>query len=405
MVGLRVRSLTVALGLAGLVASAAGGIPVASAAGSAAQLSQTPDATWQTNGIVWAVAYAGNDLVLGGDFTKIRPPGTAAGSSQERPAPHLAAFNKFTGEPDPSFDPRRVGANGSVLSLVTSGSRLYVGGAFTRLLGQPRQKAAAIDIGSWTLNPAWQPKFGDHPRAMAVAGDGTVYVGGTFGSVNGKARRYLAAVSPSGALLNWRAGRTLDGTVRSILVAPGGRVVIGGYFFKVDGVSQQYIASLAGDPNGPGSVARWPAYQNFHDCLRSTYVAALETDGVSVFAGVGGYRKVPGTNTQCREGLFSINPATGAIRWYRNADGDVQAIARIGSKLYVSGHFLTAFGQPRYHLAAISTGGVLDNAWTPKMNGAKGGWSAATDGTRVAFGGDFSKINVRPQAGIVQFSG
>src|SRR6266542_3005437 len=52
--------------------------------------------TWQTNGIVYAVAYARGNVYIGGAFTSVRPPGAAPGTG-EVARNHLAAFNATTG--------------------------------------------------------------------------------------------------------------------------------------------------------------------------------------------------------------------------------------------------------------------------------------------------------------------
>src|SRR6266508_4250233 len=53
--------------------------------------------TWQTNGTVWALAYANGVVYASGDFTSVRPPGAALGTG-EVARNHLAAFNASTGD-------------------------------------------------------------------------------------------------------------------------------------------------------------------------------------------------------------------------------------------------------------------------------------------------------------------
>lgn len=70
--------------------------------------------TYQTNGIVWAMAQSGGDVFAGGTFSTIRPPGAAAGTS-ETAAGNFASFNAATGQPagcQPAFT---VGSNNATV--------------------------------------------------------------------------------------------------------------------------------------------------------------------------------------------------------------------------------------------------------------------------------------------------
>lgn len=395
--------------------------------------------TWQTDGIVWSVAYAGNDVYIGGDFTSIRPPGTALGDPGTLAASHLAAFNRSTGQPDTAF--LALGGADAVVDTLTAspdGTRLYAGGAFTTINGQPEQNIAALRVSDGTVDSTWAPAVNGTVRKVITSPDGaTVYVGGDFGQANGKSRNHLAAFSASGTvnatqgLLAWRRGGKLDGSVRTLhywqaqpgTMSPGDVVIVGGFFFHVDGQNSQYVTSMSADPSGQAlRTTPTPPLWHFNNCLRGTYVADIADDGPTVYVGVGGFRIVPGQTYHCFEGIIAVDPVTMAQRGYLAADGDVQALAFVKGELYASGHFKnvsvgtsTTF-TPRYHLFAVtptnvpksdgsmSTTFALDSAWTPKMNGKKGGWSQATDGTHLMFGGDFANINQKPQQGIVQFA-
>src|SRR4051812_32696564 len=51
--------------------------------------------TWQTNGVVWALAQSHGIVYAGGTFSAVRPPGAAAGE-QERQVLNFAAFDAAT---------------------------------------------------------------------------------------------------------------------------------------------------------------------------------------------------------------------------------------------------------------------------------------------------------------------
>src|SRR5215213_4804012 len=55
-----------------------------------------PLPTWQTNGIVWTMEHVGGVVYVGGNFTSVRPPGSAKGQN-EVPRNNMAAFDAATG--------------------------------------------------------------------------------------------------------------------------------------------------------------------------------------------------------------------------------------------------------------------------------------------------------------------
>src|SRR6266511_3657980 len=136
--------------------------------------------TWQTNGIVYAVAYARGNVYIGGAFTSVRPPGAAPGTG-EVARNHLAAFNATTGALL-SFNHN---ANATVYSLEPSPdkTRLYAGGDFTAVDGAARGHLAAFDLASGALSGAWKPSVTGRVKSISTFGSGgTLYVGGTFGN-------------------------------------------------------------------------------------------------------------------------------------------------------------------------------------------------------------------------------
>ena len=90
------------------------GLGVASPASAVAALSSSPASSWQTNGRVRAIAIGAHKIFIGGDFTSVRPPGTASGGVTRN---HLAAFSLTTGKLMP-WNPR---ANGTVTALRVGG--------------------------------------------------------------------------------------------------------------------------------------------------------------------------------------------------------------------------------------------------------------------------------------------
>jgi len=351
--------------------------------------------TWQTNGIVYAVAYARGNVYIGGAFTSVRPPGAAPGTG-EVARNHLAAFNATTGALL-SFNHN---ANATVYSLEPSPdkTRLYAGGDFTAVDGAARGHLAAFDLASGALSGAWKPSVTGRVKSISTFGSGgTLYVGGTFGNAGGQARTNLAAFTSAGALLPFRA--TPDASVRALIAsADGSRIVIGGSFDHVNGVARRALAIL--DTSG----AVRPQQSSIPRCTQVTSFARTAT---VVFLGG------EGSGAGCFDGTVALNPTTGAQLWRDNCLGATQAVQVIGTWLYVGSHahncssVVGGFGEtfPAHHLMRENvSNGHIDPGWFPNTSGNNlGPRSLGTDGVKLGVGGDFHQVNDKPQQGFTQF--
>src|SRR5215208_2994835 len=103
-------------------------------------------------------------------------------------------------------DPGTVGANGRIWSIVAAGETVYLGGAFTQITDTDgkiyaRNNLAAIDANTGRLLQSWDPTATRDPsdtsqvRAMELSSDGTrLFVGGTFSTMSGQPHSRLAAI-------------------------------------------------------------------------------------------------------------------------------------------------------------------------------------------------------------------
>ncbi|MEZ5217044.1 MAG: hypothetical protein R2715_10780 [Ilumatobacteraceae bacterium] len=140
---------------------------------------------FQFNGLVRAVEPAGTPgrVYVGGDFTTVAVGG---GAPQARSKAALVDLNTCT--LDPTFVP--TGTNAKVNEMVLSGNRLFVGGDFTNIGGQPIRFVAELDPTTGVVRPAFQLTFGDSGeyekiRNMGVNPGGTRLVfAGRFGTVS-----------------------------------------------------------------------------------------------------------------------------------------------------------------------------------------------------------------------------
>lgn len=142
---------------------------------------------WNPNadGIVRAIAVAGDAVYLGGDFSQV------GGVNRRRLAKVSAAGAGAVAGDYVHTASRRVSA-----MTVLDGS-LYVGGQFGTIDGRARTRLAAFDLASEDLRDNWTPSA--NAAVLTLAGDvGRVYAGGRFTGVNGRSSAaFLAAVNPS----------------------------------------------------------------------------------------------------------------------------------------------------------------------------------------------------------------
>jgi hypothetical protein len=234
---------------------------------------------------VYALAFSGDTVHLGGSFTSIDDGGGAMTRN------HLAAIGT-DGMLDTAWAPS---ADAVVYALAVSDDTVYVGGGFNTIDDgngdgpQSRSRLAAIGTDG-ALSTTWTPRattFG--VNALAVSGT-TVYVGGSFRYISGTARNRLAAIGTDGTLSSWNPDA--DGSVNALAVS-GGTVYVGGGFTTIDdgmgggAQTRNCLAAIGID----GSLADWGLN------VGGGYVPnidALTVSGGTVYAG-GEFYSVGGT--------------------------------------------------------------------------------------------------------------
>src|SRR5215217_1463601 len=125
-----------------------------------ATFSDTPDpGTVGTNGRVWDILRAGDKIYLAGRFTQIiQPDGTTV------PRNNLAAIDASTGQLtgwNPSVTRLSGASSVQKMALSTDGSRLFIGGNFTRVGGLVRQRLAAVDPTTGAVDRNWRADADD----------------------------------------------------------------------------------------------------------------------------------------------------------------------------------------------------------------------------------------------------
>ncbi|MEV6263166.1 LamG-like jellyroll fold domain-containing protein [Streptomyces sp. NPDC051784] len=394
---------------AGVLGASSTGAPPAAALTPPVGFTADNLSTYQTNGIVWALAEADGVVFAGGTFSGVRPAGAPAGSSTT-PAVNFAAFDASTGAPTRcSLSFTRSSGTATVRALAVSPDRstLYAGGYFTAVNGTPVNGLAAIDIATCRPRAGFAPGFGATVRALDVAEDGTVYAGGDFQTVNGTARRYFGAVTASGALTGWNPDADEPG--RTLRITPDGdSVLIGGDFFTVGGTASHALAVTSAST---GAVTR--AYG-------ATFIpsSAVIKDIVTDEASDGWYAAGEGAGGASFDGRLAMELDGFGQRWRDTCQGATQALRVYRGVLYAGSHVhdcSTMGGFPnqvRKHLTAQSVDDPDLLGWLPDTNDGIGepvGPRALTVSSRggrdyLWVGGEFTTVNGTGQQALTRFA-
>src|SRR3954470_17751368 len=326
-----------------------------------ATIKTTPErGVWGTNGRVWAIRRVGHVIYRGGEFTAAVSP-----TGQRLPRAHLMAVDADTGRVT-SWNP---GTNGIVYAMAVFHDSVIVGGTFTRVHGQVRNRVAGIRTNGTVTD--LHVNAGALVRSLAVAGS-TLYLGGRFGQVNGQHRSHLAAVNVAngGHLTPWHPN--VNRAVRVIRALPTGQVLIGGVFTSVNGRSERYLAIFRSN----GTLGDWAEHPDPDRWVEDI----AQHDGMIVVAEAGQGGRVQAFNSSGHE------------LWRVFCNGDVQAVSIADHKVIVGGHFLTVDLKPAPRLAALTFQGNLVTTWHPLPD--KPVWTIRDSTKSVYVGGEFSRIEL-----------
>jgi putative cell wall-binding protein len=362
--------------------------------------------TWQTNGPVWALESANGVVYAVGEFTSVRPPGAAAGSG-EVPRSNFAAFDASTGDLldcAPAIERPDGAVLVRALEASPDGSRLYVGGLFSRFAGAHVSGLAALDTA--TCQALSSPQFvrpwvASTVRAISATAD-RVYIGGDFVTVNSQDRQRFAILSPTGELLDSSAA--FDARVQALSAAADfGKVLVGGAFSTVSGEANRGLVAVSSATGAlvqsfPGWIPRNSTVKAIVRDAESFYVAG-EGNGLGVF-----------------DGRLSGDLATGAMRWKDTCLGATQTLVVSQGVLFSGSHAHDCAETPggwvedggRQHLLAQSTGDATILPWMPDTNDgigpdAQGPRAMVMAGDQLWLGGQFTYVNSRAQRGLTRF--
>ncbi|CAN5739139.1 hypothetical protein BH18ACT17_BH18ACT17_04860 [soil metagenome] len=411
---------TLRLGLAVVLAASMllGAAPAANA-----QLSDTPDDTWMTNGQVYAIAQSGGTIYIGGKFSSVRacPPGQSCGPGSVVNVLNLAALDAASGDAIPSFRPE-IGAPGEaafVYGAAVASGKLWVAGKFSQADGQPRLNLAAYDLATGALVPEVDHQIGtdisDRIRGIYALCD-RVYVAGYFTTVDGLPRKHLAAFNLDGTLNSQWKPRTA-GLARTLTqTCDGLSIIAGGSFRKASGSTGANVdrATLAIFDATTGALDPWTP----DNAAIPNGVNAFDLDASCdrLFVGYGGSNALYG---------FDLSDDFGEVLFDVKTGGNVQTVdlSVDGTRVYFGGHFANVSvkcpgvsrnendSRTRFAVADID-GCVREpgspdplDGWTPTFSGKfYGPWDIFSTGNQVYVGGQFTDVSGQAQFMIARFT-
>ncbi|WP_103502887.1 LamG-like jellyroll fold domain-containing protein [Streptomyces sp. SM14] len=364
--------------------------------------------TWQTNGIVWSLAEAGGTVFVGGTFSTVRPPGAAPGT-QEESAANFVALDAASGEPVADCDLRFTsGSSAAAVRAMTvspDGSTLYIGGSFGSVNGVGASNVAAFDTSTCERKP-FSIAVSATVRALA-ASEERVYLGGDFTQVGGQSRQRFAAVSTTGALQSWTADADLSG--RAVELTPDGRnVILGGDFFTLNGQNSHALAVV--DAGTGANTRNYPGFIEDRSVVKGLTVDAT-----------GFYTANEGTGGGAFDGRIALDLDTFNQRWRDTCLGATQDVTVHQGVLYSGhhAHDCSSMGSfpdgPRFHLFAQSVDDPELLGWFPDTNDGLGEQIGPRvmltaedlpqdDRDFIWVGGGFTAVNGSAQWGLTRFA-
>jgi uncharacterized delta-60 repeat protein len=323
-------------------------------------------------------------ILIGGDFTTLSPNGGPPVTRN-----HIARINP-DGTLDTVFDPNATGTNATVQSIaVQADGKVFVGGSFTSIGGQPRNNMARLDA-TTGLADSLDPNANNTVFAVAVQADGKILAGGFFNSIGGQPRNRIARLDSTTGLADSFDAALTGPEIFAITVQPDGKILAGGFFTTIGGQTRNNLARL--DPVTGLADSFAP------DASDEVYAIAVQADG-KVLAG--GFFTIIGG--QSRNSIARLDATTGlADSFNPNANNGVFAIAvQADGKILAGGDFFGIGGQQRHQIARLDPATGLADSFDPSANNVVQSIAVQADG-KILAGGGFTALSPNGGASVTR---
>lgn len=328
---------------------------------------------------VSSIAASGNNVFIGGDFTKV--------NGQTRN--YLAAVNATTGALS-SWNPN---PNGDVTKILTYQNVVFVVGGFTVIGGQSRpSQVCCIDTGATANINTWNPQSNLPITQIGIYG-GRLYVGGWFSTLDMQPRNRIASYYLNSlSLTPWSVN--VSGTIVTSMSFIANNVVFGGGFSSVNGVSRENVAMV---DTLHGILSAFAAKSIFYP---PRFIYAYEGQGGSIVF-LTGYA-TSFSNSISTPNFAVINLRNDSLVSHTvSVNSAVATMCLYNNKLYLGGTFSQVNGQTRIKAAAIDVNTFALTPWAPSMStGSQIIRTLAAAGKLIFLGGDFTSVNGINRSGL-----
>jgi len=281
------------------------------------------------------------------------------------------------------------GFNGSVWTTLVSGSRLYLGGAFTLYDAPPYNRIIKLDnTGSIDTTFNMGVGFGNTVYTMVTQSDGKLIVGGDFTTYSGSNATRFTRLNISGTLdATFNVGAGPNGSVYDTVLQSDGKIVAVGAFTTYSGSSSSGIVRV--NTNG----TRDTTFNVGTGFTGTPYSIAMQSDGKFIVVGAmtnysgSSITRILRINTDGTRDL-SYNSGTGL------SNTTYVITIQPDDKTIVGGDFAQYSGSSTVRLARINTDGTRDSTFNPggTLNGIVTTIKLFNDGTLIA-GGSFTSYS------------
>nr|WP_210409406.1 hypothetical protein [Leptospira bourretii] len=331
------------------------------------------------------IVSAGNGVVL---FTSSRSTVNVVARN------HFAVLDEVTGAPiegTPYFD-------FPIKALHRIGNRLFVGGSFTSIVGQSRNRFAILDLPNYQLSPINIVLSGNPDIRTITSDESQIYVGGnSLTNVNGQTRNGVFALNSSDlSVSGWNPDLGIGSSGESILVV-NDLVFIGGLYSGIngDGVTTNYQAvdKVSGIKRGIPSTNNFP----------SSGVYAQSLVGSKIFLG-GQFTTIGSLGTFNSIAVYNLASQSYELPNPVFSDNIVNHIAAYpDGNVLIGGSFTTLNGIPdHYSLGVFNSNTNTLSPWKSSINDVV--YTSMYKNGKYYIGGAFTIAHKKSNGGLVRSS-